>query len=245
MDNVSRQLSQNSNQLKEAYYALDSLSLSNYVCNISCGSLEIDIMLDKGDLKEIKLNNDIINITCCYDSLAALVCLIQKYLQSDSSSSSTNSNSNSTNNINNPSSFKCDPDLLSKQRENADMFNDDYLNSYNQNRHATNVLNELDPNSILLNTPPNSNPTANSETPSPLLYDPSFLDDDEEDLRINAQNQVKSTKQDKKETSDSGFYILGHDDFGTGIKVSFFNLKNLIFFFINFNFNLSKNILGL
>lgn len=214
LDSVAKQLT-HGNQLKEAYYALDSLSLANYVCNISCGSLEIDIKLKSGEIKEIKMNNDIINIICCYDSLAALICLLQKHLQSESSSGSNNTSS------------KSDPDSLIEQRENNSTVIDDDLSNlmdtgkqqqprqfYSTTRDT--VLGEL--NSNILNTPPNSN---KSKSPSPLLYDPSYLDDDEEDVKINAANQIRVPKQQKKAgTMDSSFYILGYDDFGTGIKVS-------------------------
>ena len=218
LDNANRQLTA-SNQLKEAYYALDSLSLSNYVCNISCGSLEIDLMLNRGDLKEIKLNNDIINITCCYDSLAALICLLQKHLQSESNSTNSSSSNNTT---------KTDQDhSFNEQRENSNVFNDDFpmdlltVTNRNQNRYFTSTTNTVlsEMSSNILNTPPNS-----QRSKSPLLYDPSFLDDDEEDVKINAANQLRLPKpQVQKKTStslDSSFYILGYDDFGTGIKDS-------------------------
>ena len=209
-DALTRQLAgTNGNQLKEAYYALDSLSLSNYVCNISCGSLEIELKLNSGDLREIKLNNDIINITCCYDSLAALICLLQKHLDSQSSPASNPAKS-------------LDPDSLIAQRENTNVFSDDYSidsgsrpASYYPTAGDT-VLGELHSNTILTNTPPTSD-----KSRSPLLYDPSYLDDDEEDLKINAANQIRAPKQAKNvSTIDSSFYILGYDDFGTGIKVS-------------------------
>lgn len=198
-----RQMS--NNQLKEAYYALDSLSLSNYVCNMSCGSLEIDIMLKSGSIKEIKMNNDIINIICCYDSLAALVCHLRRLLQSDKNTSSSNNTSS-----------KSDPDLSIEQRENNTVFHDNDSIEKPQERQfykSGDILGEI--NSNILNTPPYSN-----KSQSPLLYDPSYLDDDEEDLKINAANQIRVHKQPKKPTIDSSFYILGYDDFGTGIKVS-------------------------
>ena len=201
---------QSTNQLKEAYYALDSLSLSNYVCNISCGSLEIELKLNSGDLREIKLNNDIINITCCYDSLAALICLLQKHLDPQSSNS-TPSSQNTTKSL--------DPDSLIAQRENTNVFGDEFsmeMGGKPAGNYGGDVLGELNSNTILTNTPPSS-----EKSRSPLLYDPSYLDDDEEDLKINAANQIRAPKAQKKaSTIESDFYILGYDDFGTGIKTS-------------------------